>query len=221
MRTQRTSRLLTVLGIVLLAAVLRLWTLTQLPVDFDEPDYVQAGYGYAAAMAAGDLGGVVDYAYNREHPPLVKLIYGLAVLALGDRANWSSALYAARLISAIFGLLAVLLLTLVDPLAGGLLAIHTLAVKYTSQAYLEALPLCAGLAAVLALTRSRRRARPLVLAFCCGVGRDRGRQVDLLPCRVPHLLPGGRAAEAPLDRPPPLRERGRGRLLGAESCALA
>lgn len=151
----RFSRVLTVLGIVLVAAILRLSAATQLPTDFDEPDYVQAGYGYAAAMAAGDLNGVIDYPYNREHPPLVKLIYGVAILVLGDRANWISSLYAARLISASFGVLAVLLLALVDPLAGALLAADSLVVKYTSQAYLEALPFCAGVAAVLALARSR------------------------------------------------------------------
>ena len=155
MNSQRSSRALTLLGIVLLAAVLHLWAATQLPVDFDEPDYVLAGRGYAEAMAAGDLSGVIDYPFNREHPPLVKLLYGGAALFLGDRDTWIGSLYAARLISAAFGVLTVLLLALVDPLAGGLLAAHTLATKYTSQAYLEALPFCAALAAVLALIRSR------------------------------------------------------------------
>ena len=51
MHAQRSFRFLLVFGIVLLAATLRLWSATRLPVDFDEPDYVQAGYGYAAAMA--------------------------------------------------------------------------------------------------------------------------------------------------------------------------
>ncbi len=104
---------------------------------------------------AGDAGAVIDYEFNREHPPLVKLAYGLGILTLGDKANWAGALYVARLISAVFGVLAVLILALVDPLAGALFAVHTLTLKYTSQAYLEALPLFAGLAAVLALTRWR------------------------------------------------------------------
>lgn len=155
MRSLGSSRALAILGIILLAAGLHLWAATQLPVDFDEPDYVQAGYGYAEAIARGDLDAVIDYPFNLEHPPLVKLIYGVGVLALGDRATWIGALYAARLISAAFGVLAVLLLALVDPLAGALLVTHTLAMKYTSQAYLEALPFCASLAAALALVRSR------------------------------------------------------------------
>lgn len=155
MHAQRSFRSLVILGIVLLAATLRLWSATRLPVDFDEPDYVRAGYGYAAAISEGDLRGIIDYPFNREHPPLVKVIYGLAVAALGDRATWIGALYSARLISAVFGTLAVLAVAAVDPLAGGLLAAHSLAIKYTSQAYLEALPFLAGLSAVLALARSR------------------------------------------------------------------
>ncbi len=155
MRLLHSTRFWIVLAIVSLTAVLHLYAVTRLPLDFDEPDYVQAGYGYAAALKAGDVGRVIDYSFNPEHPPLVKLTYGLGILALGEKANLAGALYAARLISAIFGVLAVLILALVDPLAGGLFAVHTLFIKYTSQAYLEALPLFAGLAAVLALTRWR------------------------------------------------------------------
>jgi hypothetical protein len=42
-----------------------------------------------------------------------------------------------------------------QPAGGALLAVHTLAVKYTSQVYLEALPHLASTVAVLAFTRSR------------------------------------------------------------------
>ncbi len=157
MQTVRSNRSWIVVGIVMLTAILHLWALTKLPVDFDEPDYLQAGYGYASAFRAGDAGAAIDYAYNREHPPLVKMLYGVGIAALGDKASWAGALYAARTISAVFGVLAVLLLALIDPVAGGLFAIHTLFIKYTSQAYLEALPLFAGLAAVLALTRAKGR----------------------------------------------------------------
>ena len=45
---------------------------------------------------------------------------------------------------------------MVDPLAGFLLASQTLVVKYSSQAYLEALPLLASVGAVLALRQSKR-----------------------------------------------------------------
>ncbi len=153
-----------VVAVVVVAALLRLWAAWQLPVDYDEPVYIKAAFDYAEAMRAGDWNAVIDYAGNREHPPLVKLLYGAGVLALGDAATWDSALMAGRLISAAFGTLAVLLLALADPLAGAMLAVHTLAVKYTGQAYLEALPLFACIAAVLALRRSVGRDRWLYLS---------------------------------------------------------
>jgi len=153
-----------VAAVVILAALLRLWAAWQLPVDYDEPVYVKAALDYADAFRAGDWNAVIDYAGNREHPPLVKLVYGAGVLALGDGVSWDTALLASRLISALFGTLAVLLLALADPLAGAMLAVHTLTVKYTSQAYLEALPLFACIAAVLALRRSAGRDRWLYLS---------------------------------------------------------
>jgi ligand-binding sensor domain-containing protein len=148
-----------VAAVVLLAALLRGWAAWQLPVDYDEPVYLKAGFDYADAIRAGDWGAVIDYAGNREHPPLIKLLYGGAVLALGENATWDNALLVGRMISALFGTLAVLVVALADPLAGGMFAVHTLAVKYTSQAYLEALPLFAAVAAVLALRRSKERDR--------------------------------------------------------------
>ncbi len=158
------TRRRTIAAIVLLAALLRLWAAWQLPVDYDEPVYIKVAFDYAAAIRAGDWSAVIDYAGNREHPPLVKLLYGAGVLALGEGATWDGALLMGRLISALFGTLAVLLLSLADPLAGAMLAVDTLAVKYTSQAYLEALPSFACIAAVLALRRSAGRDRYLYLS---------------------------------------------------------
>lgn len=158
------TRRRTLAAIVVLAALLRLWAAWQLPVDYDEPVYIKAAFDYAAAIRAGDWNAVIDYAGNREHPPLVKLLYGAGVLALGQGATWDNALLAGRFVSALFGTLAVLVLALADPLAGAMLAVHTLAVKYTSQAYLEALPLFGCIGAVLALRRSTGRDRWLYLS---------------------------------------------------------
>jgi hypothetical protein len=140
-------------AVVVLAFLLRVWSALQLPVDFDEPVYLEAAYDYAAALRAGDLGAIIDYSGNQEHPPLVKLLYGGIIYGLGEGAAWTDALFAARILSAVFGTLAVLLAALVHPLAGGMLAVQTLAVKYTSQAYLEALPHFASTAAVFAFWR--------------------------------------------------------------------
>lgn len=150
------SRISLVAMIVLLGFMLRGWAALQLPVDADEPVYMQAAYDYSQMMRTGDWKGILEYRQNLEHPPLVKLLYSLPVLALPAYAGWADGLLWARLISVFFGSLAVLVLTLLDPLAGGLLAIHTMTVKYTAQAYLEAVPLFASLAAVSALYTSRK-----------------------------------------------------------------
>jgi hypothetical protein len=144
------------IGVVLLGLLLRAWAALLLPTDFDEPVYLNAAFDYARSIQTGDLNGVIDYPANREHPPLVKLFYALNVLALGGQSTWELALLASRFTSAVFGALAVLLVALAGgPLAGVMLALHTLTAKYTSQAYLEALPLFASIAAVLSFERSK------------------------------------------------------------------
>ena len=139
---------------LLVAAFLRTWAVSLLPQDFDEPVYLQTAFDYADLLKAGNINGVIDYPGAREHPAFVKLLYGGVVLALGKAATWTNAFYASRTVSALFGVLAVVFVTLaVDPLAGGMLAVNTLAVKYTSQVYLEAVPHAMTIAAVLAFLR--------------------------------------------------------------------
>jgi hypothetical protein len=146
-----------IVSIVLAGLFIRVWAAWQLPVDFDEPVYLEAGYQYAQFIQHGDLNGIIDYAGNPEHPPLVKIIYGLAILAFGKGEVWNQALFLTRLISVIFGTLAVLALAIFDPLAGSLLAVQTLVVKYTSQTYLEALPLFMSILAIILLKRSEKK----------------------------------------------------------------
>ncbi len=153
-RRTQTGLILILAGIVLLALLLRSWAALRLPIDYDEPVYLQAAEEYAQALRSGDLNGLIDYDGNREHPALGKILYAFALLGVGQDADWMVAVYVSRLVSVLFGVLAATLLALFDPLAGGLLAVHTLAVKYTAQIYLEALPHLASIAAVLALVRS-------------------------------------------------------------------
>ncbi len=151
------SRRGAILFVVILGFLVRLWAAVQLPGDFDEPVYLGGAFDYSRLIRAGDVNGIIDYSENPEHPPLTRLIYSAVILPLGPRAGYSDALLLSRMVSVIFGTLAVWLVAMVDPLAGGLLAIQTYAVKYTSQAYLEALPLFASLAALFALRRSTKK----------------------------------------------------------------
>jgi ligand-binding sensor domain-containing protein len=152
-KTNRT-RWWVLIGVVLLAALLRGWAVMRLPIDADEPVYLDAAYAYAKALRAGDWNAVIDYPDNREHPALVKLLYGLNTAGVGQDPNWQIVLLADRALSALFGTATVGALAFLNPLAGALLAVHTMTVKYTSQVYLEALPHLASLVAVLAFSRS-------------------------------------------------------------------
>ncbi len=53
------NRRTAILASVILAAALRLWAAWQLPVDFDEPVYLNAGFDYAQAMQNRDLNALI------------------------------------------------------------------------------------------------------------------------------------------------------------------
>ena len=150
------SRRFSVASVVLFSLLLHIWAMARLGVDADEPTYLAVAHDYATALRGGDLNALVDYPANREHPALAKVLYGLSLLPLSPGASQAQELFAARTVAVALGTIAVLLLALIDPLAGLLLALQTIFVKYTSLVYLEALPLCAMLATVLALRRSVR-----------------------------------------------------------------
>ncbi len=152
-----TKRRWLVLGVFALALLLRLWSAWHLPQDYDEPIYLETAYDYAQMLHQGDLQDVIDYPENSEHPPLVKLLYAAGILVQGPGTQWEQALSSSRVISAVLGAVAAGLVALVDPLAGLFVALQTLLVKYSSQAYLEALPLMASIGAVLSLRYSKAR----------------------------------------------------------------
>lgn len=156
------------LAVALLAGSLRYLAMTRLPVDYDEPVYYNAAQGYAAALRSGDWAALPDADPNYEHPGLFKLLYGavLAPLPPGEPApvepslvfdpSILARLYTMRSLSALFGTLNALLVALASPAAGLLLAVHTAAIRYSAQAYLEALPMLLSTASVLAYMKSRR-----------------------------------------------------------------
>lgn len=147
------SRFSAALVIALLALILRWRAVSMLPVDYDEPMYTRAAVQYAAAIRTGDWGQLLTASPTPEHPALVKLLYALATLV---RPEQSSPLSASRTISLLFGVLQTAVLAWLSPLAAFFLAIHTMTIKYTAQAYLEALPALTSLLAVAAYERSTK-----------------------------------------------------------------
>ena len=156
--------------VALLALTLRWRALLMLPADYDEPIYMQAAQQYAAAIRSANWNQLLTIRHTVEHPALGKLLYAMgsvlsprltggqtpaapSVTSEQPQATLAS-LNIGRSISVFFGTLQVALLAFVSPLAGFLLAIHTMTIKYTSQAYLEALPAFSSLLAVLAFEHS-------------------------------------------------------------------
>ena len=142
---------------------LHLRAVEQLPIDFDEDDYLGAAQHYAAALRDRDLQAIIDYEFNFEHPPLTKLVNGLVISGLQPAPKIEEKPPSAppatslpephfeyvRKTSAIFGTLEVLALALLNPLSGLLLAMHTWQIKYSSQIMLEPLPALTSLLVVL------------------------------------------------------------------------
>jgi hypothetical protein len=155
--------------VVLIACGLRLYASQRLNVDYDEPVYLGDAVAYANFMRSGDFKMLAWYEHTYEHPALYKILYGavlltqqpltrlpdkdlprLAAISTTAAGPWD---VAARQLSVLWGTLAVLALALLNPLAGLFLGISTLGVKYTSEVYLEGLPLLTSLLSVLAYAR--------------------------------------------------------------------
>jgi hypothetical protein len=151
----------------LLALFLRGFLAFAGPIEYDEPVYVEAARAYAGAFQSGDLAKITSLDQNSENPIFNKLLYGLVLSWFEDGSQSAgmhhdilisempayNKLLALRMLSVLSGSAAVFILSLANPLAGLLLAIHTFAIKYTSVIYIEAVPLLMSVLAVWAFSR--------------------------------------------------------------------
>lgn len=150
----RTLSLAAVAVVILVASWQRARAVDRLQPDYDEMPYLHAAYRYAERMEPGRWGEIAEVSENKEHPPLVKLAYGVAVKTTGapepDLEKLEAyepmpesarpAFLAGRWTSAVPGIAQVAITALANPLAGLLLAVESHHAKYTAQAYLEGIP---------------------------------------------------------------------------------
>lgn len=172
MPTRPAKRVLYVSAVLiatLIACGLRVYAAQRLDIDYDEPVYLSDAVSYAQDMRSGNFKMLAWSEHTYEHPALYKILYGVLLLTQDPLAHISDkdlprlapiAATAAgpwnmvdRYLSVLWGTLAVLTLAILDPIAGLVLGISTLSVKYTSEVYLEALPLLTSLLCVLAYAR--------------------------------------------------------------------
>ncbi len=159
-------KILAVLGVLVTAIGLRVYAAQTIYIDYDEPVYLTTALQYANYVRNGQYTWLAWSTANLEHPVFYKLVYGAVLLGQEplqqlnkkdfpsggaiqavDGRPWGMA---DRYASVAFGSLAVLALALLNPLAGLFLAVDSLAVRYTSGVYLEALPLLTSLLSALA-----------------------------------------------------------------------
>ena len=138
--------------VAILAAILvRLPASTTLTMDEDEPIYLAASVEAGEAIRTGDWSGLSNPRLNPEHPGLVKALNGIAISQSPQPEDLITGLATVRGLSVMAGLVAVGLAAAVHPLAGLALATHTIHAKYSSQGYLDSMPmLWMALAMVLA-----------------------------------------------------------------------
>jgi len=160
------TRLLFALVISVFGLLLRINMAIYGPIEADEPVYVDAAIQYSRDIRTGNWIDIINSDFNYEHPVFYKLVYGLVMPSpksnngvsmaydtqIGDSDNFIR-LLGLRLVSVIFGTLAVFILSLINPYAGFFLAINSFSVKYTSVIYLESLPLLLSGLSVITLNK--------------------------------------------------------------------
>ena len=154
--------------IALIAALLvRIPAITTLPIDWDEPIYMEAAQGLNQALYAGDWEHVFDPQINPEHPGLVKSLFALGFACFGSEPSLVERLMVVRGTSLLAGLGMVVLAARVHPVAGLAIALHTIHAKYSCQGYLDSIPaLFMALAMLLGWKhRDSSRYRPVI---ACG-----------------------------------------------------
>lgn len=143
--------LLAVLLVFGIAFGLRSYAADRLTIDYDEDDYLRAGQEFAHLIRTSDWRGFQETNYRPEHPQLSKIMFGLSIINLPEEplipdipitANPPTTLprellHAARTMSAVWGALTAVVVALINPLGGFLLAIHSFTIKYTSQIMMD------------------------------------------------------------------------------------
>jgi len=159
---------LIIAGITIIALLLRVWAVRKLPVDHDEGTYLLASSLYAQDIQQHNWPDILKITYNNQHPSFAKFVYGLSLseqklipikrtmiktLDILPKGTLKNMLMTIRYVSMVFGVLAVTILAVFNPMAGFFLAVQSFAVKYTSVAYLEAIPAFTSLLTALAYLR--------------------------------------------------------------------
>ena len=170
-------KILAILIVIAIAFELRYFAANTLYIDYDEPAYLNNALEYTNFVRAGKWTWLAWDTTHYEHPAFYKIVYGVALLTQPPVDSLSkpdfdsgNAIQTAparslgmvdRYVSVFFSTATVIVLAILNPLAGLALSVDTLAVKYGASIYLESLPgltsLLAALAYLFWFEREKRR----------------------------------------------------------------
>jgi len=156
-------KVLAIILVLFLGASLRLNQANFSELDIDESDYVNVAVFYSQNIKQGSWFKSFD---SNPHPVFYKFVYGLAIAVKDGLGSSLTNLLALRHVSIFFSLIKLFLLSLLNPVAGLLLAVHPLEIKYSSEVYLESLP---SLLLLLGLMMLPRKKRSFFSAFFLGM----------------------------------------------------
>lgn len=121
--------------------------------------YLNNSREYARLIEQHDWLGVLNYDGSYEHPALVKLMYGVGIVARDILAAPVTDSFAARTVVTFFSVLQVVLIGLLNPIAGFLLAVQTTHIAYTTDTMLEGIPAFLSTLAIFAYVRYQKNQR--------------------------------------------------------------
>jgi len=150
----RIIRIILIFLIICLSGFVRWKAVATLSIDYDEDDYLRAAQQFATLIKNKEFSGFLETNYRPEHPQLTKILLGLSLLpekayplvkdsptTAGPNIYLPRPLVKnARIMNAVFGVASTIGISILNPVAGLLQAIHSFNVKYTSEIMLESIP---------------------------------------------------------------------------------
>ena len=127
--------------------------------DIDEKVYVPIASDYAEMMKKGDIRGIIEYQKNIEHPVFNKLIFAGAMI-IGEKIGFNDGSFeknrdSARMVSVAAAAGTVFLVSLVNPIAGIVVATSTWQIKYSSEVMFDSLVAFLGILSFMLYLRSK------------------------------------------------------------------
>ncbi len=161
-RSGRNKFLLLILAIMVYISFVgfKIYAAQRIPVDFDEPIYLEASKNIGKMIIEGNFSGLTTYDYNIEHPYLGKIIYGIPLALM----NYSDPIMFLRMINTYLSSLTVVVLTFMSPLAGILYAGEAYSTKYGLEVYLDGFAALFTMLAIYPLTSTPIDRRKIILS---------------------------------------------------------